>query len=1103
MKLLKRVLAMLCAIMMVVDICLASCLTVYAREYYRAEDSQPEMTTLNVEEAAPENETIAVQPTETAAAEQTEITTGAETTAAVQETESQAQTVVETQSGETIESTEASSETETKELKETGESKEAESQEPEKEFVQTMEYEDNDVKVHVSEVTPNAIPENATLKVVPIVERTPAAGMSAEEIAEINNINNQYKAVEQKLAEKAENEEYDIAGFLAYDITFVDKDGNKVEPNGEVKVSMDYKRAVIPAEAAQADAETTDVTVMHFEEDANGQVKDVVDMVADVSKEATVHTTENAEVEKTEFVTDSFSVYTVAWLDNSSEISPMSISGENTVAVGETISLTSDEGSYSNSWTSGDPSVATVDGSGMSATVKGISEGTVTIIHKYKNSRKGWERTETFTVTVTASGANPVKNTIKFQWTQNPNQELSIGGNGTQEGHGYNVMKFSVALVKSDGKVSYKLPDDVDVPVTTIVNATEVSIADVIAQMGLSIPGYTLKSGWAFFWWSGDNSGTMQKVSKIQNFGGFSDVYGASYNSYLGFQSVIKNVTAENAKYEDFIKAGFGDDSGEKSEGNDYYNYDHLGEKKKGYYAYNPTGTLRIVFFEVDDKVAYQSKFVDAFSAENETLSWTQIDEIGMNMHQENWDQSQEHYQWYGTLKEVTTKTPSADAHPGFVFKGWYKDKDDLGNGTGEKVSVPEDDQNHYTSDAYYYARWEPDNQEADKTFIRVTKTFNGITSMADVPTSFKIVLRNEKKEQVAELKLSGNDADIEVSNSGFTYTWKVSNLDSGKYYIEEVDTELEGGDYSFDSAIANGQPFDNVVVETQSANITFSDEVRKTPNSSLDFDITKSNYICGSLTGKDGFFIWTADTLSAGERSEIVKHIATFNEGTFKKITESNTAFYSTREKIESGSGIKYNGIIKVENGKLIFSEPRQWNMIAYGTYDKGTATNAEIEVVNNYKKAGQNIRILKSSNSGEFLKNAEFKLYTDSALKTEFESGKTYQSDSNGLVFDGKLPMGTYYLKEVKAPEGYSCLGETVEIQVADTGVTVSGSEKVTVKENAGVYTVTVKNDMLYELPAAGGSGIFWYTIGGMLFMMAAALTLYKNKCREVLKR
>ena len=332
MKLLKRVLAVLCAIMMVVDLCLASCLTVYAREYYRAEDmiaedSQPEMAALNVEETVSASEEIATQPAETPAAdtEQTEVTTVAETTAVAGETESQAQTTVETQSGEMIESTEIAEE----------ESREPESEETE-EFVRTMEYEDGDVKVSVAAVTPNAIPENATLKVVPIVERTPAAGMSAEEIAEINNINNQYKAVEQKLDEKAENEEYDITGFLAYDITFVDKDGNKVEPNGEVKVSMDYKRAVIPAEAAKVDAEATDVTVMHFEEDANGQVKDVVDMVADESKEATVHTTENAEVQKTEFVTDSFSTYTITWTRQNVIITPVIKDGNGKVIVPKT-----------------------------------------------------------------------------------------------------------------------------------------------------------------------------------------------------------------------------------------------------------------------------------------------------------------------------------------------------------------------------------------------------------------------------------------------------------------------------------------------------------------------------------------------------------------------------------------------------------------------------------------------------------------------------------------------------------------------------------------------------------------------------------------------
>lgn len=326
MKLLKRVLSILCAILLVTDICLASCLNVYAREYYRADDviveeGQPEAILLNAEETAPASEEIAARQLEAPAAdtEQTEAATEVETT----------ETAKETASGETQNSAEpetdgkqSSSESqdgniketkETKETEETKETKETESKESEKEFVPTMEYEDSDVKVHVAAVTLNAIPKNATLKVVPIVERKPAAGMTAEEVAEINDINNQYKEVEKKLAEKAENEEYDITGFLAYDITFVDKDGNKVGPKGEVKVSMDYKKAIIPAEAAKADAEVTDVTVMHFEEDANGQVKDIVDMVADETEEATVQTTENAEVKKTEFVTDSFSKFTITW----------------------------------------------------------------------------------------------------------------------------------------------------------------------------------------------------------------------------------------------------------------------------------------------------------------------------------------------------------------------------------------------------------------------------------------------------------------------------------------------------------------------------------------------------------------------------------------------------------------------------------------------------------------------------------------------------------------------------------------------------------------------------------------------------------------------
>lgn len=57
----------------------------------------------------------------------------------------------------------------------------------------------------------------------------------------------------------------------------------------------------------------TNVTVMHLEEDENGQVKDVVDM-SENDQLKKVDTSEKKEVQTAEFVTESFSAFTVTWV---------------------------------------------------------------------------------------------------------------------------------------------------------------------------------------------------------------------------------------------------------------------------------------------------------------------------------------------------------------------------------------------------------------------------------------------------------------------------------------------------------------------------------------------------------------------------------------------------------------------------------------------------------------------------------------------------------------------------------------------------------------------------------------------------------------------
>lgn len=221
--------------------------------------------------------------------------------------------------------TEETAQTET--VVEGAESQEEESEEQtpeenqeEEAYVQTLEYEDDNVKIHVSAKAEGIIPENASLKVVPLVKQDVTAGMTEEEVQSINEINAQYDVVEQKLNEKADEEEYDIGGFLAYDISFVDADGNKAEPNGDVKVTMEYKNAVLPETIEKENASDMDVTVMHLEEDEQGNVKQVVDMSQENNKIETIETTDTQEIKQAVFETNSFSPYAITWRYNITDV---------------------------------------------------------------------------------------------------------------------------------------------------------------------------------------------------------------------------------------------------------------------------------------------------------------------------------------------------------------------------------------------------------------------------------------------------------------------------------------------------------------------------------------------------------------------------------------------------------------------------------------------------------------------------------------------------------------------------------------------------------------------------------------------------------------
>ena len=214
-----------------------------------------------------------------------------------------------------------------------------EDQEPAEEEAQVYDKEETvgNVTIHVY-AEAGVLPEDAELSVTPIEKKEITEDMSEEEKAEAEEINAQYEETEQKLKEdveseteaamddaavnavntiSAENAETDetagktLEGFLAYDISFLVKDENEekaeIEPEGEVKVSFEFDEAVIP----EGVSEGAEVAVKHLKEDENAEGGIVVE---DVTENAEVTINESAAVEAMSLTTDSFSIFTITWV---------------------------------------------------------------------------------------------------------------------------------------------------------------------------------------------------------------------------------------------------------------------------------------------------------------------------------------------------------------------------------------------------------------------------------------------------------------------------------------------------------------------------------------------------------------------------------------------------------------------------------------------------------------------------------------------------------------------------------------------------------------------------------------------------------------------
>ena len=430
---------------------------------------------------------------------------------------------------------------------------------------------------------------------------------------------------------------------------------------------------------------------------------------------------------------------------------------------------------------------------------------------------------------------------------------------------------------------------------------------------------------------------------------------------------------------------------------------------------------------------------------------------------------------------------------------------------------------------------------QEDKPFIEVTKTFEGLTKaqireLAEANSPYTITLIQTETNATKQLVMDVGELDDILQGSDdkkvWTYTWKLEDCLDGIYKVSESNYGKDGYDVT---VTVNGQQvtdWNDFSISTKQATIEeYKQSGNTTTCSPKTFSIGKVNLIVAKLTANEGYFVWTSTPVSISERKAIVKLINGKIDGIkgigFSPEAELQKCYFY------SGNGINdtlvfRNGEIKYDGqDKLTFDASKQWSMFAAGTYTFKETQNAEIQITNTYAEQTADLDLIKTSVGGTKFDGAEFKLYKKND-KGEYELQKFAYTDKSGKdqtretiqVINSdeseaelkNLSSGQYYLEEVKAPEACMLLADKIYFKQEKGVITLTDKDGEQLTKNpdmwtltgtTGKYVLTVKNEIIYDLPSTGHSGIFNIMMSGILLMFAGILIIYKMKGKEVLKK
>ena len=393
----------------------------------------------------------------------------------------------------------------------------------------------------------------------------------------------------------------------------------------------------------------------------------------------------------------------------------------------------------------------------------------------------------------------------------------------------------------------------------------------------------------------------------------------------------------------------------------------------------------------------------------------------------------------------------------------------------------------------------------ADSQWLTTVQGYAGVT-LSDAVTdgngnTYHIVTKNDSFSAAEFAKVLQNamtgKAGIELTVSGGKAS--ASGLDLGYYFVSSTNGALcnltttepdaliyDKNDIPFDKtaddiSVEVGQTvnftvkgkvpdttgFESYIYEisdTMSSGLTFAKDVQVYVDGTLlteHFTLTNTPAEDGATGFKLAIDVMQLQTLVNKEIK--VTYTAVVNENAVSVIQQNNAVLKYSNDPTDSTKSSEIPEVVKLYTAKIVIDK-----------YESGDES----------KKLSDAQFVLMNSSSEFYAYDTELDVVSWVA---EQKDATVATTDDNGAVEFIGLEDGTYTLKEIEAPAGYSLLTDTIDI-------TIAGSD-------ADVTTLTVVSKVANatgsQLPSTGGMGTtVFYTIGILMMAVSAVLLIAKKR-------